>query len=217
MAKSYKEKEKERRRAAIYKTATKVLCNLGYEKASIRNIAEAMGMTKAGLYYYFESKDELLHQILDSYMNDLLEGIQEIRERVSDPLSFIQECIRFQVNLYHQDPYRSKLIIHDENCLSGRYFRALKEKQRTYLSYWKEGLDKYCKQNGIETPHLTVDVHFLVGMCNWIYQWYNTRGEIKPNVLAERIFNIFFHGFNNGGVQLFEDKLDVLTSTKPGS
>ena len=87
-------------RAAVYKTATKILCNLGYEKASIRNIAEAMGMTKAGLYYYFESKEELLYQILDSYMDDLLEGIQKTSgERISDPLSFIHECIRFQVNL----------------------------------------------------------------------------------------------------------------------
>ncbi len=198
MAKTYKEKEKERRRAAVYKTATKILCNMGYEKASIRSIAEAMGITKAGLYYYFESKEELLYQILDSYMNDLLAGIREIRERVSDPLAFLKECIRFQVNLYCQDPYRSKLIIHDENCLSGRYYGDLKEKQRSYLSFWKEGLEKYCKQNGLETPHLSVDVHFLVGMCNWTYQWYNTKGEVNPEALAERIFHIFFYGFNKG-------------------
>jgi len=196
MAKSCGGKEKARRRAAVYKTATKILCNLGYEKASIRNIAEAMGMTKAGLYYYFESKEELLYQILDSYMDDLLAGIQEISKRISDPLSFIRECIRFQVNLYCQDQYRSKLIIHDENCLSGQYYRALKEKQRSYLSFWKEGLENYCKQNRIETPHLSMDVHFLVGMCNWTYQWYDTRGEVEPNVLAEKIFNIFFYGFN---------------------
>jgi len=197
MAKSNRKKEKERRRAAVYKTATKILCNLGYEKASIRNIAEAMGMTKAGLYYYFESKEELLYQILDSYMDDLLAGIQEISERVSDPLSFIRECIRFQVNLYCRDQYRSKLIIHDENCLSGRYYRALKEKQRSYLSFWKEGLENYCKQNGIETSHLSMDVHFLVGVCNWTYQWYDAKGEVAPNVLAEKIFNIFFYGFSN--------------------
>ena len=197
MAKSYREKEKERRRAAIYKTATKILCNLGYEKASIRNIAEAMGMTKAGLYYYFESKEELLYQILDSYMDDLLTGIQEISERISDPLSFIQECIRFQVNLYCRDQYRSKLIIHDENCLSGQYYRALKEKQRSYLSFWKKGLEDYCKQNGIAAPHLSVDVHFLVGMCNWTYQWYDSKGEVKPDVLAKKILNIFFYGVKN--------------------
>ncbi len=197
MPKSYREKEKERRRATVYGTATKILCNLGYEKASIRNIAEAMGMTKAGLYYYFDSKEELLYQILDSYMDDLLTGIQDITERISDPISFLRECIRFQVNLYCRDKYRSKLIIHDENCLSGQYYQALKEKQRTYLSYWREGLRKFCEQEKIETGNLSVDVNFLVGMCNWTYQWYNAKGEVNPDALADRIFNIFFYGFKN--------------------
>ena len=197
MAKTYREKEKERRRAAVYGTATRILCNLGYEKASIRNIAEAMGMTKAGLYYYFESKEELLYQILDSYMDDLLAGIRDIHEQVSDPLSFIQECIRFQVTLYCRDKYRSKLIIHDENCLSGKYYQALKEKQRIYLSYWQEALKNFCEQEGLGTANLSVDVHFLVGMCNWIYQWYNEKGEMSPDELAKRVFNIFFHGFRN--------------------
>jgi AcrR family transcriptional regulator len=150
-----------------------------------------MGMTKAGLYYYFESKEELLYQILDSYMNDLLAGIQEIRERISDPLSFIQECIHFQVNLYCQDPYRSKLIIHDENCLSGQYYQDFKGKTANLPLFLEGRARKYCKQNGIETLHLSVDVHFLVGMCNWTYQWYDTRGEVKPDVLAERS-SIFF-------------------------
>ena len=197
MVKSRREKEKERRREAVYKTATKILCNLGYEKASIRNIAEAMNMTKAGLYYYFESKEELLYQILDSYMEDLLAGIRDINERISDPLPFIRECIRFQVNLYCRDKYRSKLIIHDENCLSGQYFRALKEKQREYLSFWRERLQKYCEQEGLETTRLSLDVHFLVGMCNWTYQWYNDRGAVNPDALADRVFNIFFYGFTN--------------------
>ncbi len=197
MLKSYREKEKERRRATVYGTATKILCNLGYEKASIRNIAEAMGMTKAGLYYYFDSKEDLLYQILDSYMDDLLTGIQDIAERITDPLSFLRECIRFQVNLYCRDKYRSKLIIHDENCLNGRYYQALKEKQRTYLSYWREGLLKFCEQEGIETGNLSVDVHFLVGMCNWTYQWYNAKGEVDPDALADRIFSIFFYGFKD--------------------
>ncbi len=214
MAKTYREKEKERRRAAVYGTATKILCDLGYEKASIRNIAEAMGMTKAGLYYYFESKEELLYQILDSYMDDLLAGIRNIHKQVSDPLCFIQECIRFQVTLYCKDKYRSKLIIHDENCLSGKYYQALKEKQRIYLSYWREGLENYCRQEGLKTDNLSVDVHFLVGMCNWIYQWYSEKGEVSPDALAERVFNIFFYGFRKSSEEEWNHTSSVRTEVE---
>ncbi len=197
MPKSYREEEKGRRTTAVYETATRILCDLGYEKASIRNIAEAMGMTKAGLYYYFKSKEELLFQILNSYMDDLLNGIREINDRVSDPLSFLRECIHFQVNLYCRDEYRSKLIIHDENCLSGAYYKILKDKQRAYLAFWSDALKRYCEQEGLETGHLSPNVHFLVGMCNWTYQWYDGKGEVTPDALADRIFNIFFYGFKD--------------------
>lgn len=189
-----REMEKSRRQEKIFRTAARVLCNLGYEKASLRDIAEATHMTKAGLYYYFKSKEDLLYQLLDGYMDELIKGIREIHTRVEDPREFLQEAIRFQVGMYHRDSTRSKLIIHDENCLSGAYYRKLKDKQREYISYWSNGLERLCRKESIELDFLSVYVNFLVGICNWIYQWYNARGDVKPDDLAERIFTFFLYG-----------------------
>lgn len=188
--------EKSRRRERIFRIAAKILCNLGYEKASLRDIAEATHMTKAGLYYYFKSKEDLLYQLLDGYMEDLLTGIQAIHARIADPHELLKEFIRFQVGIYHHDSFRSKLIIHDENCLSGAYYRKLKDRQREYMSYWRDGLEKLCQKESIELDHLSIYVHFLVGMCNWIYQWYNAKGEVTPDDLAERMFDFFLHGIS---------------------
>ncbi len=192
----------------ILKVAARILSTKGYDKTSLQDIANSTKMTKAGLYYYFKSKEDLLYRILDRYMDGLLSGIQEIIQAVSEPLECLKECIKFQVNIYKNDPYTSKLILHDENCLTGTYFNKIKEKQREYLNYWKDALIRCCKARGIELDYPSVYAHLLVGICNWIYQWYNVKGAVKPDELAEKIFNLYFYGL----LAMEKEKPDLTTS-----
>lgn len=191
------QKEGERKIDIIYRTAASILCNLGYEKASIRDIAEATGMTKAGLYYYFDTKEELLFRILSDFMDDLLAGMRDLHARLSDPVELIRAMITLQVRQYCVDKHRSKLIVHDENCLNGKRYKQLKEKQREYFSYWKSALEKLCEHERIELDHVAVDAHCLMGTCIWIQQWYDPTGEVKPEELSERIFYNFLYGLAN--------------------
>ncbi len=197
-----RQKEKERKIEVIHRTAARILCNLGYEKASIRDIAEATGITKAGLYYYFDTKEELLYQILDSFMDDLLAEMRDLHARITDPAELIQAIINLQVQRYCRDKHRSKLIAHDENCLSGKLHKQLKEKQQQYFSYWREAVRKYCEQKGLSCDHVAVDAHTLMGACIWVQQWYNPSGEVKPDQLVRRIFSVFLYGLSS------RDKID---------
>lgn len=187
----------ERKKDIIHGIAAQILCDLGYEKASIRDIAEATGMTKAGLYYYFDTKEELLFQILDSFMDDLLGKTRDLHEQISDPADLIQAMINLQVQMYCQDKYRARLIVHDENCLSGELHKRLKEKQREYFSFWKKALDRFFEHNGICVDHVAVDAHFLMGACIWIQQWYRPNGEVTPEQLVKRFFSTFLCGLAN--------------------
>lgn len=188
-------KEGERKIDVIYRTAANILCDLGYEKASLRDIADAVGMTKAGLYYYFDSKEELLFRILDTFMDDLLVSMKELHAQISDPAELIRAMISLQINKYCQDKSRGRLIVHDENCLSGERYSRLKAKQREYVSYWKSAIVKLCEHEGLPLVHPAVDAHCLMGMCVWIQQWYDPAGQVKPEELAERIFSNFLYGF----------------------
>lgn len=189
-----RQSDRQRRAQAVYAAAARVLCELGYEKASIRDIAEASDMTGAGLYYYFKSKEELLFIILDGYMDKLLQGMEELARQSADPEQRLRAFIRFQVDLYCRDIHRSKLIIHDENCLSGERYQIIKDKQRQYLGYWKTALADYSRRTGKPIPFLSAHAMLLTGMCNWIYQWYDPEGELKPESLADLIYERFTHG-----------------------
>ncbi len=144
--KDYKIKEKERRKNRIYQVATKTLWQKGYDKTSIRDIAKATDMTTAGLYYYFKSKEELLFQILKGHMEDMISGIEQIPVESTDPLKLIKIYIQYQIGTYCTDKYRTKLILSDDDCLTGKWYDLIKNQQRTYLDFWRRALENYCRK-----------------------------------------------------------------------
>ena len=60
--------EKEQRRDEMRETAAKVFAEQGFDRTTIRGIAEAGGISAASIYYYFDSKEELLYQVLNEHM-----------------------------------------------------------------------------------------------------------------------------------------------------
>jgi len=195
--KEYKLKEKERRKNRVYKVATKTLYQKGYDKTTIRDIAKATDMTTAGLYYYFKSKEELLFQILNGHMDDMIAGIEKIPVADASSLDLIKAYIQYQVNTYCTDKYRTKLILSDDDCLTGDWYHLIKDKQRQYLGYWRNALDRYFSDQGLDNRDIAIDAHCLVGMIAWIYRWYDPKGEVDPKRLAAKIFQTFIFGISN--------------------
>ena len=74
------------RLAEIYRTAAQIILRKGYDATSINDIANAVGMTKAGLYHYINGKKELLFDIMNF-------GLDELDEEVATPASAIPDSV----------------------------------------------------------------------------------------------------------------------------
>ena len=70
--------------AKILDHATEVFCEKGYEGASMRDLSRASGMSLAGMYHYFKSKDELLYLIQKHTFTTIIEQLRGRLGRVSD-------------------------------------------------------------------------------------------------------------------------------------
>src|ERR1700728_3632617 len=62
-------------RERIQAVALELFAEHGYEKTSLREIAERLGVTKAALYYHFKSKEDIVRSFTEDYVNDLDELI----------------------------------------------------------------------------------------------------------------------------------------------
>jgi AcrR family transcriptional regulator len=58
-------------RSRVQKVALELFAEQGYEKTSLREIAERLGVTKAALYYHFKSKEDIVHSFTDDYFTEI--------------------------------------------------------------------------------------------------------------------------------------------------
>src|ERR1044072_9683978 len=85
------------RLAEIYRTAAQIILRKGYDATSINDIANAVGMTKAGLYHYINGKKELLFDIMNFGLDELDEEVVTPARAVADA----SERLRFIASREH--------------------------------------------------------------------------------------------------------------------
>ncbi len=179
--------------AGIGEAAAKLFYEKGYIETSIDDIADSLKMTKGGIYHYFKSKNEILYFVLDHYVDLFLQNLEQDLKKIGDPFSKIQFIISRHIDFYYEHLPEGKVLLHEVHCLLPKYFRVIAKKEKKYLDIVAGVLSDYFGKH-IPKDQLTVITFCLFGMCNWIYSWYDPRGPVTPQKLAEIIYRIFSVG-----------------------
>ena len=107
----------DRRLGHILDHATEVFCEKGYEGASMRDLSRATGMSLAGLYYYFESKERLLFLIQKHTFTTILEKLKALLENVTDPEQRIRLFILNHLQYFVSNQQGLKVLSHEDESL----------------------------------------------------------------------------------------------------
>lgn len=186
--------EKARKKASILgKAAARLFNEKGYIETSLEDITAAAKVSKGAIYHYFSSKSELLFFILNDYMDIILDGLEENLSRIPEPVDKIRYVIQRHIRLYCDHSALAKTLMHDTHCLPARYFKLIAKKEQAYFQMVAGALATIFEGN-ISKERLTVLTFTLFGMCNWIYVWYNPKGSVTPQGLAEIISDTFLNG-----------------------
>lgn len=182
----------------IIACATQVFCDKGYEGASIRDISRLSGVSLAGLYYYFDSKEELLYLIQKHCFTTLIEQGQERLQQLAssqpEPEDRLRTFIRSHVGYFLQNPEAMKVLSHESGTLTGPYAVEVADIKRAYYHLCRGLLEDLKKQRKIKGLDTRVAVMSLFGMMNWIYTWHNPEVDPKAEKLAEHMAGLFLEG-----------------------
>src|SRR5215510_15645321 len=111
----------DRRLAGVLAHATRIFCEKGYEGASMRDLSRATGMSLAGLYHYFESKEELLYLIQKHTFTTIIETLREKLEGSNDPEERLRIFIHNHLEYSLDNKQAMKVLVHeDETLKNGR-------------------------------------------------------------------------------------------------
>ena len=186
----------DRQLGKILEHATEVFCVKGYAGASMRDLSRATGMSLAGMYHYFGSKDRLLYLIQKHTFSTILSRLRDRLSQSSDPEHGIREFIDNHLEYFLEHQQAMKVLSHEDDVLDGEYGREIARIKREYYQTCRELLDRYKKEKGLEFDS-RIAVLSLFGMMNWIYTWYNPRLDGKSERLAEDMSKIFFKGIGS--------------------
>jgi len=182
----------------ILRHAARVFSEKGYEGASIRDISRASGISLAGLYYYFESKQKLLYLIQINAFTSILKGLEERLAGVQDPERRLRVLVANHVRYFLGHPTEMKVLAHEEDELEAPYRREVAEIKRRYYELARQIFADLRRQGRARKVNPRVAVLSLFGMMNWIYKWHNPKVDPQAERLAAIVADIFLGGVANG-------------------
>jgi TetR/AcrR family transcriptional regulator, cholesterol catabolism regulator len=187
----------DRRLSKILQHATEVFDEKGYEGASMRDLSRATGMSLAGLYYYFESKEKLLYLIQKHTFTTIVDRLRQRLDGVSDPEQRIRLFILNHLEYFLRNRKAMKVLSHEDEVLKNGFGSEIAALKREYYRICVGLLDDFKAEKKVAFPS-RLAVLSLFGMMNWIYTWYNPRLDANAKVMAREMGDIFLQGICAG-------------------
>jgi AcrR family transcriptional regulator len=183
----------DRRLAEILVHATEVFCKKGYEGASMRDLSRESGMSLAGLYYYFESKERLLYLIQKHTFTTIVQRLKARLEGVSDAEERVRIFILNHLEYFLANQAAMKVLSHEAEALKNGFASEVAAIKREYYRICVGLLDQLKVERELQFS-TRIAVLSLFGMMNWIYTWHNPRVDADAASIAGEMGDVFLRG-----------------------
>lgn len=197
MVKSFQDFPKDSRLKIIIDKASLLFHEKGYRATSLENIARELGISKAAIYHYIESKEELLFIIYKQVFDFAFKQISSVTASDLTPEEKLRQIIWGHINhvLIKNLPMFS-IFFSMENELSSKYYKKVLEWKKQYNetieNTIREGMEKGLIRN-IYPPKLLVFA--IIGMCSWLYKWYKPNGKWSGDDISYHFSRLFEEGY----------------------
>src|SRR5215470_19878050 len=164
---------KEIPRNRVYEVAAEVFHRKGYDNASMSDVAEAAGLTKAGLYHHISSKESLLYTILDYGLDLTDSNVVEPLAKVDGALQRLMTMIELHLRLVlEQRNLEVTGLLHECRTLSEADRERIDKRKKEYVKMSAKLIADVIKKYNITSIDPKIAAYALLGMLNWTYQWY---------------------------------------------
>jgi len=177
----------------ILDSACGIFAEKGYHAASVRDVAAATGVSPVGLYYYFQSKEELLYLILDACFSSLLDRVRTNVSGIEDPAVRLRAIIRTHLTHFEKNGKEMRVLVREWEALSGPFGEEIRGLMREYAQVMIRTFRELSPQKS--RMELRAATFGLFGMLGWVDQWYRPGQDFPLELLAEQFAGILLDGF----------------------
>lgn len=180
----------------ILEAAAKLFAAKGFASASMNEIADGAGISKAGVYHYFESKTEILRVMLTEHLSMVSEIADEAFGSSEAPRAKFHTFTRLLIESYTRSTSRHQhaVLMRDIDFLPPKDREFIVSAERRIIRAVERLLQSIHPELS-ERPYLTRPLAMLFfGMINWTDNWYSEKGRLSPEELATLAAELFLGG-----------------------
>jgi AcrR family transcriptional regulator len=191
--------QRKSRRADIVRCFTEMVAERGYDEVSVRDVAEALDISKGTILHHFRSKESLLEELHSDYMRRRLAEAREFLATTEDPAEQLQ-LIVYQLMLAQQDD-RAATVAFAREIVRFAEEDVMAEVRRMRDEY--SALVTEIVRRGVERgAFLEVDPSLtalqVFGMCNWSWTWFKPDGRRPAREIAAEFCRTLIGGLTPG-------------------
>ena len=186
----------EDRKEFISKVASKVFSEKGYQVASLQDIAMGAEISKAGVYHYFKSKNDILAYILirnsDIFLEKLKRSIKESKEKVLTPQDTFKRLIMAYAQHTNIDKDKRLIVLRERHQISGKYKKELFRREQAIFRLLRHELQEIPDLE--QKINVNVISFLFISMSHWLGYWYKEGKGLDINNIIDQNIQIIMHG-----------------------
>jgi TetR/AcrR family transcriptional regulator, cholesterol catabolism regulator len=181
----------------IYTKAAEIFHFQGFDATSMSNVAAAVDLTKAGLYYYIESKEDLLFAIMNYAMERLETLVIEPSREVADAEARLRSILERHGRLLTEGNKAITILTDEIEGLKPKHRKQILDRKRVYFDFVRDTLETLRAERKLRDVNTTVATFGLFGTLLWLPRWFRPEGRLTGEQVIAEIVDIAVSGLLN--------------------
>jgi TetR/AcrR family transcriptional regulator, cholesterol catabolism regulator len=182
------------RRAEICRTAAQIFRERGFDATSVSDIARALGMTKAGLYHYFTSKEALLFEIMSFGLDRVRDEVVVPVRAVHDPETRLRQIVMRHARITTRARGAVAQLVDETRALPPAARKKIEQRMRVYFDLIRDTLGELKAAGRLRDIDPTVAAFSMLGMILWLPRWFRQGGRMTHDRVAAEIADLALGG-----------------------
>ena len=181
------------RRKELVGIAARLFVEEGFERTTVRMLAQEMGIKSGSLFHHFHDKQEILFAVIEEGMHNALAIARKALEGAGDsPQTRLEVMARAHLETLLTDRNAHVVALYEWRSLDERSCAHLIHLRDAYEALW-QGVINQALEAGLIHGDPSLVCRFVLGALNWTVHWYDPEGPRSHESLAEELIAMISH------------------------
>ena len=184
------EKRAQLKKEEILRSAMKSIREVGFQRATMEQIAAKLLMTKGSLYYYFKNKEEILYECHKLVLLRAYEAQQAILSENEHVLTTLEKMLGVHIEAVIEEKEFFNLLHDPKETFEENYLKETLALRKQYQTTFDTLIERGIEQGEFKVDHVFITRMTILGALNWSQQWYKVDGKLTKEQLKGQFFSM---------------------------